>query len=292
MGLTRSSSGLLVYDAFGSDTLANYTFTATAGEPTWEVSSGVLSQTTASPNSGGMGGRTGQSTVKCVTGRYRRVGSGSYSALAIVGNFTPDASGYFPSYMAKIGAGDFALWKRASNGTSSLATASYTNTASSYYQSRIYINDGTVYGLHGTTDFSGASLNASDAAYSAGAAGFLVYKTGGVDWFEARTAHTITCTGMTEGHYLRVSDGTTAAEAAASGAGLASVDAGAVLFPLASVQIRTAAAGGGDLIAELDTGDYADMGGGDAFKYSASGLWLPQLIKPQYFPQFGGLTYG
>ena len=62
-------------------------------------------------------------------------------------------------------------------------------------------------------------------------------------------------------------------------AGLATVDAGLVLFPLSSVQIRTAAAGGGDLVAEITSGTLADMGGGDAFAYSAGAAKYVMVVK-------------
>jgi len=91
-----------------------------------------------------------------------------------------------------------------------------------------------------------------------------------IDWLDARTSHQITVSSLPDGSSVVVSDGTTTASADTA-AGTATVDAGAVLFPLASVSVYSGAGGGGDLLATLTTGDYADMGGGDVFTYSAAG---------------------
>jgi len=149
------------------------------------------------------------------------------------------------------------------------------------YLWRLFIDSGTIRLHHGATTLA-AFLSGTDNAFTQGQFSIWGHYYGGAswNWVDVRTSHEITCTGMSTGHYLRVSDGTTAAEAQES-SGTATVDAGLVLFPLSSVQIRTASGGGGSLVAELGTGDYADMGGGDV--YAAGGI-------PHFADLCGGLN--
>ena len=270
-----------MYDDFSSDTLANYT---EAGGKTWTISGGVLSTSGANTSLR----RADLATIKCGTVRNKMSSWGGYPGMVGVGGSGEDSGINIPNgyYANSQGSTTASRLKRCVGGTLvdlalESTSARSTNT---YYLWRVYISGGTIYYRHGSTALDQALGNAADANFAAGHIFVYNYDTSTmtVDWLDGRPSHLITCSGMTEGHYLRVSDGTTAAEAAASGAGTASVDAGAVLFPLASVQIRTAAAGGGDLIAELDTGDYADMGGGDAFEYSGAAAgnpyWYYQML--------------
>ena len=267
MGLTRSSSGLLVFDAFGSDTEGDYTREGYG----FSIGSGKL--TFSSSNSASLR-RTDISTAKCVTARAQDDADGSFTGYVGVGGSgigTGTAPNGYRLFTNNGVANGLCFTKQVGGTATTLATNLTRRSIDTWYHYRLYIASGVVYARFGTTGLGTAVGNASDDAYTEGHI-FLRGFNGTIDWdwFEGRTSHLITCTGMTEGHYLRVSDGTTAAEAAASGAGTASVDASAVLFPLASVQIRTASGGGGDLIAELDTGDHADMGGGDVFEYSGA----------------------
>jgi len=132
----------------------------------------------------------------------------------------------------------------------------------------------------GTTTL-GLALGSTDTTYTGdqyGGGKFAAVANQAVDdlWF--CSSHLITCSGMTENHYLYCTDGTTAAEAQADGDGDASVNAAAVLFPFTSVAIYTGSGATGDKIAELTTGDHADMGGGDVFAYSA-----PAAGNPWYY---------
>jgi hypothetical protein len=142
---------------------------------------------------------------------------------------------------------------------------------------RGYISGGTVYARFGYTSL-GAGISASDATYAQGSFGFRCSWDIKHDWVDARPAHTVICTGLPAGSSVVCSDGTTPASADTA-AGTATVDCGAVLFPLASVTVYSSTGGGGDVLVALDTGDYADMGGGDSFEYAAdAGGWLGPIV--------------
>lgn len=278
MGLTRSSSGLKLFDDFSSDTSADYdaysgTIVVSGGEMT--LPNHIVHKTA--------------SGVYCVTSKILGYKGGHMSGPALWANSALDAAADIDGYVAEgLNANVVYMGALTDNSASWLANGAYTQSAGNYIF-RLYRNAATVYMKIGTTALDGKELSSNNTAYTGTLYPGMYYKTNNhLDWLEGRTAHTITCTGMTTGHYLRVSDGTTAAEAQES-SGTATVDAGAVLFPLASVQIRTAAAGGGDLIAELTTTDYADMGGGDAFAYSSASAKPIWLFKTQYIPQLGGV---
>jgi hypothetical protein len=275
MGLTRTSSGLLWFDDFSSDTSAQYSIL------NWSPSfaDGRIHKTTS--NAGSMV-KTGITTAKCVTTRLKFSDLSACGAGVLLsdGVYTTFHRGY--DCFAQPNASRWYLYYWNQSGSYSNKGGvgyPFTFEAETNYLCRIYALPDHYFRIRaGATDLSVGTAQYQDAITlgSELTGGMSGYSTkNDHDWLDIRTSHTITCTGMTTGHYLRVSDGTTAAEAQES-SGTATVDAGAVLFPLATVQIRTAAAGGGDLIAELDTGDYADMGGGDAFAYSgASAVWLP-----------------
>lgn len=270
MGLTRTSSGLLVHDAFGSDTSANYdTYLDTLS-----VSGGVGAMATANDKAV----HTSSSGAKCISIRARRSGTrwggagyfanGSLAAAA-------DLNGYYIyGFVTRY------YLQRATNASNTELASSSSDLPSdgAWCHLRVYIHASGITGRFGTAGLGG-SLTSTDTTYTAAAYGGPIVGNQTdltFDDLDIRTAHTITCTGMTTGHYLRVSDGTTAAEAQES-SGTATVDAGAVLFPLSSVQIRTASGGGGDLIAEITSATLTDMGGGDAFAYSGA------TGKPYYY---------
>lgn len=272
MGLTRSSSGLLVRDEFSSDTSGNYTHTNEAGSTDGSITGGYM----VSP-----GDSTGSNRFRWV----HNSSGGSKCATVLVDNATIATLGAVVlcqnaddvrDYYGYLNYGNKYVYRVADDSGTYLGAGGNTDTKPAYI--RMYKTAAALvikYGGSALADY----FSVNDTTYASGLAGFKSVAYAKYSMFEARTAHTITCTGMATGHYLRVSDGTTAAEAQES-SGTATVDAGAVLFPLATVQIRTASGGGGDLIAELDTGDYADMGGGDAFAYSAdSALWLPNVMR-------------
>lgn len=266
MGLTRTSSGLKLRDDFGTDTSGDYD--SYSGSPS--VSGGELvypSHTVHKTASG----------CYCVTSRSWH-GSSHFGSAAMWANGLLDDDADVDGYITLVASNlTWALRRLTNNASSALANTNSSVSTSAWYYTRAYRTSTTVYHKGGASALTEVEQSSANTDHAGSFYPGLTYFTSQdkCDWLEGRTSHLITCSGMTEGHYLRVSDGTTAAEAQES-SGTATVDAGAVLFPLASVQIRTASGGGGDLIAELDTGDYADMGGGDAFAYSgASAAWLP-----------------
>lgn len=266
MGLTRSSSGLLLYDDFSSNTEANYIISGDDGSG-WAVTGGAFVGTPA----GDSFARRAYTTCKCVTARVKQTTVSGWCKFVGLGGSNTLYYDVFP----------YGYWIESNNSTTALnliychsggtdlidswATSARSN--DTYYLWRLYLSGNTVYGK-----FGGAALadldSCAHSTYTQGTAYLGCEGSSAWDWFEARTAHTITCSGMTDGHYLRVTDGTTAAEAAASG-GTATVDAGIVTFPLTSAAIYTAASGGGSKLAEITSGTLADMGGGDAFAYAA-----------------------
>jgi len=180
------------------------------------------------------------------------------------------------------------LYYAHSGGLTQIATAGASLSASTWYYTRIYISGGTRYIRWGTTDLSNSD-SASDSTYSAGQVGFKGYSnTTEFDFLEARTSHIITCSGMTENHYLYATDGTTEAESQADGGGDASTDCGALLFPLTEVGIYTGSGATGDQIATLGTGDYADMGGGDVFAYEGEGGGLSIPVAMHHYRSMRG----
>lgn len=283
MGLTRSSSGLLVRDDFGSDSSASYTALDSVASTSWTFSGGYWTQGTAGKV--GMKRRNSLTTAKCVTVRAKANAASGINLGCFCYTGTPgDTGSIYPGYYIVADQGDAAivLYKRAGNAWTSLATTSITAPASgTLYYMRVHVVGTTVYGKYGATALSTA-ISATDSTYTSGSAALRATGSVSYDFLDARTAATITCSGVPTGNYLRVSDGTTAAEAQES-SGTATVDAGAVLFPLSSVQIRTASGGGGSLVAELTSTDLTDMGGGDAFAYSADGTtYATRLFATQY----------
>jgi hypothetical protein len=267
MGLTRASSGLLLRDEFSSDTEADYT---RDGNDVWSVSGGYM--TSSGGNVSSVLRRADISTAKCVTARVLELATTDnyVGTVAIFGATSGDA-GYSLLPMAHLANGYANIYE---DNVTSLASGLGVTRANPYhYFWRLYISAGVVYAKNGYTALDVLALSVNDPTYTQGYPGMRNYGAASWDWLEARTSVLITCTGMTDGHYLRVTDGTTAAEAVASG-GTASVDAGAVLFPLTSVAIYTEAAGAGTKIAEILAAALADMGGGDAFAYEGVGKTL------------------
>jgi hypothetical protein len=269
MGLTRSSSGLLLRDDFGSDTLANWT---EAGGRTgdWSITGGTLLKSNTGDTTRR---RTDITTAKCATMRVKEADvTSAYTKLYVggAGANTSDWPYACQGYCVQTYDTAEAMWvdwKDAStnnNLSSEPGDTLYTRVVDTYYLTRIYIDSGYVKVRQGQTVLAG-TLSYANNQFTQGHIGVGGYVgTATFDWVEARTSHLITCSVMTDGHYLRVTDGTTAAEAVASGR-TATVDAGLVTFPLTSVAIYTATGGGGSKIDEITSATLADMGGGDVF---------------------------
>lgn len=287
MGLTRTSSGLKLRDEFGSDTSANYN---SRSGTSFAIGSGYLALDY------GAAVNTTQSGILCVTSKiYRYTANSVGPGLWASNDFSNDAN--IDGYTMNANATKWSLFRVTNYGFTELGSSANSPLGDNNWgYARIYRSGNDVVLRAGASALTSIAVSASDTNYTtglyAGARANTLGTAPRADDLEGRTSHLVTCSGLSPGWYLKVSDGTTTAKAAES-SGTATVDAGAVLFPLASVSVYDGDPDdAGSLVAECDTGDYADMGGGDVFAYSASGLWLPQLIKPQYFPQFGGLTYG
>lgn len=269
MGLTRTASGLLVRDDFESDTSADYSKSA----GTLTVASGTMYASETNLKAA----HTSYGTAKCVT--VRGSVDGFYAQGAgIWANSDLSSAANVDGYASQLWGTNFYLKEWADNSPTDLGTVSLGTPSGAYVVSRIIIVSGVVYLLCGNTALD-KNLNVNDSTYTQGYGGafYRTADTDGIDWLDLRTAHTITCSGLSTGWYLKVSDGTTTAKAAES-SGTATVDAGAVLFPLASVGVYDGDPDdGGTLVEECDTGDYADMGGGDVFAYAGSSaqFWVP-----------------
>jgi hypothetical protein len=280
MGLSRSSSGLLLYDDFSTDTEADYTpYDSTHDD--WAVSGGDMVCSKLNGTYPALY-RTGITTCKCVTGRFTESTISSYCGVGIINGVT--GNGGYPKGAVGVTTDEGApngWWITAVDVSASAQTTgdcpNYVGTGTNFI-TRVFIDSGSTKAYCGfaTLDESGLATAAAATLASAAPAILNYGVTGHCQWLEGRTSHLITCTGMTNGHYLRVSDGTTTAEAAASG-GSASVDASAVIFPLTSVQVRTASGGGGTLVAQITSATLTDMGGGDAFTYTSSNHGLMMM---------------
>ena len=262
--LTRGTAGLIRYDTFGTDTSASYTGTATVS-----VSGGVISL-----NSAGFLVYGATAGVKCMTAKAQasaEVGCGGVIICANTAmNPSPANRDY---YRLDYGAGNWLLRQYIDNSATTLATiATPDPSVNDWCVSRIYISAGTVYGRTGTTALNVGGSGA-DATYASGYGG-LVLGGGGVtpnrngDNFHACTSHIVTVTTLPAGSSVVCSDGTTTASADTA-AGTATVDCGAILFPLATITAYDSTGGGGNVLVQLTTATYADMCGGDSYAYDA-----------------------
>jgi len=128
----------------------------------------------------------------------------------------------------------------------------------------VYIASGHVYAKNGLTALADY-MDAVDSTYTQGhvfIGGVMNLHT--FDWLEARTSHEIKCYGLPTGWKFQVTDGTTNATATES-SGVATVDAGLVLFPCTEVRVLN-----GSDVEQTHTlsATIADIGGGDEFFYA------------------------
>jgi hypothetical protein len=265
----RSAPGLLEpRDEFTSNTSARYA--GTDGN-TLTIGSGVATGTLNS-----FWVRTAFNNVKCVTARVKRLTNRASGVILTTSN-TIGTPPNWDGYRFSISSTPAWIIYEFDDGTISAtdysSIASNLPSADSYGLIRI-INDtsdsGNIFGTCGPTTFINM-LDGVEATYNATYGGIYfnaTETTPEIDWVEYRTSHEITCTGMPSGSYLRASDGTEIDEAQESG-GTATISPSNQVWPLTSVQIRTASGGGGTLVAELTNTNYDDMGGGDALAYGA-----------------------
>ena len=282
MGLTRASSGLLLYDAFSTDTSANYD----SEEGTLSVSSGSIKSDTAAIYAV----RTGISGVACATARCYISGVAAGGGVFLGANATlanaNDVDGYACKRSTGYGGGCY-LVRLTNKSSTTLASDATVISGIGYNIMRVYRSAGVVYGKMGATALT-VAMSASDATYAGSLyGGFnLRYLTSDlVDWLDLRTAHTVTCSGLPAGSSVVVSDGVTTASADTA-AGAVSIDAGAVLFPLTSVTVYASTGGGGAVLAQITSATLTDMGGGDAYVYAAG--FIPQIMRHHFIPSLGG----
>lgn len=253
--LTRGTAGKVRYDQFGSDTSADYD--PAAG--TLSVSSGYMTCSTTGPFV-----CPTASGILCQTLNGYTVTAGtSGPAVALWTHNNVDATADRDGYRLEHSGTQWLLRKFVDNGTTTLDSENTPDPANTtWYYIRVYVASGTVYGRYGAGDLSGV-VSGEDSTYTSGFYGGGAFAAASVrvDNFHSCTTHLVTVTTLPAGSSVVCSDGATTATANTS-AGTATVDCGAVLFPLATITAYDSTNGSGNVLVQLTTGDYADMCGG------------------------------
>lgn len=190
------------------------------------------------------------------------------------------------------------------NGSATLLTSSPPGLSGlgTWGKVRLYRDGATLHGRAGGTDLSAVDLTSADATHSP-AYGGLRYSSGSRlahgDNLWLSTSHIVVFSGLEPGYYLLAADSLSGQKKVQESGGTATLDAGALWFPLVSIGVYDGDPdGGGSLVEAVTSATYSDMGGGDTYIYSTGGgptppgMLIPQIVVPQYYPQFGGLTYG
>lgn len=267
VAIKRNNSGLLKFYHFTSDPASDFTKYEIVAPTVWSQAGSLWFQTQTGFDA--IQRRNSLTTAACVTVRARPDSDFSFPLPMCFVNDSPDDAGQLSGYRiyGQVGSTTLILSKRYGGASSTLSSTTIAALVKgTYYLLRVYVDSGTIYGKFGTTAFT-KELSGSDGDMTSGSAALRAGHANTFDWFDIRTSHKVVMTALPSGYYLKVSDGTTAAKAAES-SGTATVDAGAVLFPLASVSVYDGDPdSGGSLVCDLDTGDYADMGGGDEYTY-------------------------
>lgn len=266
MPLSRASSGLLLRDDFGSDTSANYSKTA----GTLSVSSGRLEASSAC-------GATRKTITGVLCATVRGNFYGGQTGTLLSQNELSSEAATIDIYSIHYDGANWLLRRLVNGSATTLATVATPDLdLNTYGVSRLYRSGTSIVGRFGVTTLAGSG-SAVDTTYTTGLYGGPMpvgsaYRY--ADYLDLRTSHLITVNSLPAGSSVVVSDGTTTASADTT-AGTATVDAGAVLFPLASISVYSSTGGGGSLLAQITSATLADMGGGDVFTYSGGSLWLP-----------------
>lgn len=268
--LTRQSSGLLLRDDFSTDTSADYD----AYGITFAVEDGKLSMDISAS---GPIVRKAINGALCVTTRVAPNNDSNYCGGPALWQHSPiDAAADVDGYTGcKYGTTNAYSLPFTDNVLASLGYQAVEGwTKGVYWQQRLY-RDGPA--LHYRFGPSGlvSVISGDDATYTSGLypGVYCRYQTL-FDYLDARTSHLITCTGLPTGYWFKVADAVldtgTEAKAQESG-GTATVDAGAVLFPLYWVGVFDGDPDdGGNLVTTITNLTLSDMGGGDVFAYSGS----------------------
>lgn len=300
--LTRMSSGLIGRDEFTSDTLSNYTIKPEASAGVWQAGYDSNYLFRGSGYSGASSvARTGWTGASCVTCRMYMNSNSNEICLYLADSF--DTGYLYNSYFNQLynpGTG-LNLYRRSGGTSTWLAFVAMPASGGHYYNQRVVDAGSTVYALSGKTSLGSLATKTGESTFGPGfpvvSCSTAGYKC---DWLEARTSHLITCSGLPSGYKFEVSDGTTTVVATESG-GTATVDAKAVLFPLAQVRVLNAS---NQEVANLTSATLSDMGGGDAFAYDnsvghraafswdATGTFLNSVSSPTGTTSFAWNTDG
>ena len=255
----------MVFDDFSSDTIANYN---TVGDPV--ISDGVIelsgSKTAIHDDSQG---------TLCVTAKLLKLDINNYSTYLLLSQnpswaLTADIDGYFLRFRGST----YNYWQlyRYIDG-SALVLGTGGDTCDGWIFGRLYRDGANIIARCGQAALD-VSVSTNDETWEADlyAGVRSANPANQADNLECRTSHLITCTGLPDGYWFKVADAVletgTEAKAQAS-SGTATVDAGAVLFPLYWVGVFDGDPDdGGSLVETITYLTHADMGGGDAFAYS------------------------
>jgi RHS repeat-associated protein len=297
--LSRTTTGLLARDDFGSNSLSTYTQASEgSSSPTWTFTSGLLNQTVWAYATASLRRNT-ISGAACASA-YLTPKAGSQVDLLVATGAKDSTNTAFLGYSARLSTTAASLQKRTSGTWTELATQSYATSGGTYRQVRLYVDDGTVYMKAGSTDLSAVSISATDSTYTSGSGGIRASSQCSYDFLELRASQKVTVTGLPSGYLVRVTRGSATAEATAS-SGTAVIDAGALLFPLDKLEVFDTSA---LEVAELTSLDLADMGGGDEFAYDddpghrttfawdATGTFLDSVTSPVGTTSFDWNTDG
>lgn len=262
MTLTRTTAGLLVFDHFTSDPTDNYTKYEVLPTTAWSQEGSLWSQT--SVNVDAIQRRNSLTTAACVTFRTRLNSDNAFPICMCFTGDTTDGDNQLPCYrlFSSVGSTTLTLGKRYGGASVSIDTETITALAKdTYYLFRVYVASGVVYSKFGISALT-VALSGNDSDITSGSGALRAGHQVSFDWHDIRTSHIVTCTNLPAGWKFKISDGTTTAQATESG-GTATVDAGAILFPLANVQVLNDS----DEVIETYT-SLSDMGGGDTFQYA------------------------
>jgi hypothetical protein len=270
MGLTRSSSGLLIRDDFGSDTSANYYI---SDSKTLSVTGGYMTANADSHFT------DADKTGMCITSQVYRVTGQTSDAVRLYASASPtnaDNSGYELRYLNS--SSTYAL-RRINTATAAGLDTDNTDIPSgtATFIGRLFANAAGVWGWAGTAFPLTATLVSNDTTYGGSTMydGGLMYVGRRCYWFECRTSHTITCTGLGSGSGYQLQANGSSSYKATESSGTATLDIGVLEWPLTSVEVLNAA---NAQVAQITSGTLADMGGGDAFAYAADVTFIPKVI--------------
>ncbi len=269
MTLTRTTRGLDsgFRDDFDADTSAEYDLYSTQ---TITMAGGLATLVSSSTRSI----RKNHGTIMCATARGLRAGSRMAGVLMSpnsVFNVGADIDCYISHW-----ASTWRLDRLDNNSTTALASSSVDIPVDGDYGlTRIILLPTGVVAKCGRAAFT-RTLTSTDLTYPGPCyAGLCGGSAAGlqVDWHEGRPSHLVTVTGLPANSSVVCSDGATPSSPANTAAGVAVADCGAVLFPLASIDVYSQPNGAGVLIDQITNATLNDMGGGDVLARSAAAYY-------------------